>query len=730
MREIVTSLAVSLLSIVLLVFFLDLNRGSINIPYAYWGDALVYSSWIKSIVENGWWFENIRLGAPFGQVLHDFPYPATATLQLLVIKLIGFFITDHWVVHNIYYVLTFPLTALTSFIVLRVLRLSAASSISGSLIFTFLPYHFFRGMHHLFSSGYYIVPLAILLCLWVYDCPHFLLAWKRQLGDGDKSLIVFRWAGLLIAILVGLSDVHYSCFACFLLLTIGCTASLRWKNIAPLVNSMVFVVATAGVLVLNLAPSIMYCTIQGENPTVAKRNFGEADTYGLRMTQLLLPVDNHRIDFLAQMKQKYNATIKANENRFSTLGIVGSVGFLILIVWLICGRWLSSNDKSHILNLLSIINGSAFFLGTIGGLGALFAVIVTPQIRVYNRISIYIAFTSIAALCICIDTLLKNLSCHKKIQFAVFTALTAVALADQTTTAFIPDFDGIRKSFQNDQRFVEKMEERVSHGSIIFQLPYFPFPESVVRGMEPYEPLKLYLHSSHLRWTYGAVKDRTSDLWQRAQLERPKTEFLNNIMIAGFEGIVIDLRGYSEIERSTLEQSLENICGSPLETINDKLGHYIFYPLDKCRENLIAAHSSSKIDELRQSILNPVYCWWESGCYELEKSDTKTWRWCKDRAVLNIFNPMDVAQKVEMSFKAFTGSPNAKLQWNSDLFNFAWIVDKKGLISPTVVDIPPGLHRVVVTTNSQRVNAPNDSRELYFCLEGFRCLTLSPFHDS
>lgn len=43
------------------------------------------------------------------------------------------------------------------------------------------------------------------------------------------------------------------------------------------------------------------------------------------------------------------------------------------------------------------VNLFAFLLGTVGGFGAVFSFVIRPQLRGLNRISVYIAFFSIAA---------------------------------------------------------------------------------------------------------------------------------------------------------------------------------------------------------------------------------------------------------------------------------------------------------------------------------------------
>src|SRR5262249_56202338 len=40
-------------------------------------------------------------------------------------------------------------------------------SIFVSLLYTFLPFHFARGQHHLFLSAYYFIPPVVMVALWI-----------------------------------------------------------------------------------------------------------------------------------------------------------------------------------------------------------------------------------------------------------------------------------------------------------------------------------------------------------------------------------------------------------------------------------------------------------------------------------------------------------------------------------------------------------------------------------
>jgi phosphoglycerol transferase len=117
------------------------------------------------------------------------------------------------------------------------------------------------------------------------------------------------------------------------------------------------------------------------------RGPGEAESYGLKISQLLLPITLHRINFFDRLKRFHNANSMVSENDSSSLGIVGSIGFLGLLAQLLYRKELVPG-ASGLFHDLSVLNIFSVLLGTIGGFGLLFALYVSPGIRCYNRISV------------------------------------------------------------------------------------------------------------------------------------------------------------------------------------------------------------------------------------------------------------------------------------------------------------------------------------------------------
>jgi hypothetical protein len=181
-----TTYAIALfLCISILVYIAHLWDADFSIPLCFESDALFYQTLIKGIIENGWVLHNRYIGMPTGFDLYDLPIPDNFHFGL--IKLISYFAPDSAVTLNIFAFLTFPLITITTLFVFRYFNLSRISSIVGSLLYAYLPYHFLRLGGHTLLSAYYTVPLAILVILWVFSGKPIFFHYDTVRGIGTSG---------------------------------------------------------------------------------------------------------------------------------------------------------------------------------------------------------------------------------------------------------------------------------------------------------------------------------------------------------------------------------------------------------------------------------------------------------------------------------------------------------------------------------------------------------------
>lgn len=635
--------AVSVLAAALV---LGVGEGHLSEPwnYASEGDTKFYLLLIKGILAHGSYQLNPGLGAPFGLQLYDFPQGGD-NLSLLLIRALGLFSGNPAWVLNVFFMLTFALVAASAFAALRLLGVSTGASVVGACIFSLLPYHFYRGESQVLLSAYYGVPLGALLFVRIWTEPGLFARRAGGGAGGGGGALAWLSAGTLLTLacclIVGSTGLYYAVFAILLLLAGAALALLTGRGAFPALSGLAAAALIALTLAANISPTLSYRAAHGANVAI-KRTTIEADQFGLRLTDLLLPVQAHRLSALSNVNQRYTEATSTGycEACYENLGAVGSVGFLwlcLLALAAVAGAFGAGAlaGRARIAAFLrrrmgprSLYRPAAlgvslsFVLATIGGASSLIAFFLTRDIRGWNRISLFIAFFSLLAAMLGFDAGLRRLFARVAGRGAALAlgalacaALLAVGVLDETSSFFVPKYEKDAKQWGSDATFVRQIERRMPAGAAIFQLPYVPFPEGYgatgtsVSAPNPnfgttYELARGPIHASNaLRWSYGAMKGRPAD-WQAPLATQPLLLSLDAAAADGFDGLWVDPRGYSAAARPRLVPTLERVLGVyPLFSPAHDL---MFFDLRPYAARLTASYSGARLAQLRTRSLQPL----------------------------------------------------------------------------------------------------------------------------
>ena len=556
-REAAFAAAAGVLASVGATIFLRLWDADFRVPFSYAGDGMLNLTLIKTVMERGWFYENPRLGAPSGQELYDYPVLSGDGLHVAFFWLAGLFTDDPALVMNVFFVLTFPVTAVVTYLVLRRLAIGPEVAVVIAVLYTLTPYHFMRGEVHLLLAAYYVIPIGAYLALSVLD---------------GRARIGLATAALAALVALASGSFYYSAFTVLLLAVAALLRFFASRDRRAFLPAGFVVGVILAVSLVQLTPTIVYRVANGTNQEVAKRYWFESENYSLRLTHLLLPVDGHRIDALASRKAEYTEQIPQNEGRAGTLGVVASVGFLWLlavVLLAVVGAWSGAIARYRGIAALTL---AAVLVGTTGGLATLLAV-VWPQIRAWNRLSIFIAFFALLAVGLLLESLRPRLPA---LGFgALLAGLLVLGAFDQTSSFFIPPHAGLAADYRADQSWYRSVEGQLADGASVLQLPHEPFPEPPLGPRPIYEPAKAYLHTSDLRWSWGAMRGRPDD-WSALYATRPAAELVPAAREAGFEAIVVDKLAYPDGGVAT-ESDLRRVLGT--EPQRGPEGRYLLWRL-------------------------------------------------------------------------------------------------------------------------------------------------------
>ena len=529
-------------------------------PLSYENDGISHSVVIKSVMEEGWFPSfNSHLGAPFTASQYD--YPGSDAVHYLLIKAIAIFTSDWAVVQNVYVLAGFLLCVLSGYAVLRYLKVWPTLAVSGALLFTLLPFHFLR-TQHLFLASYFSVPIAIWLALETWRLGEDRTETGPRLRRAAQPLVV------LGALVLGGSGVYYALFGIIIIAAGGLVAAISARSGRAAIPAIIAIAITVGTMAASVAPSVWYAFQEGPNPEAVKRHAVESERYGLTLTQLTFPRPMHRWKVAREFRARFDEFSNSNfETRSSSIGLIGTIG-LIVLAGAAVRRFTSTNRAQTDLDRLAFIALVCFLIGTIGGAGAVFAWLITPIIRSYSRISVFIGFIALAASMCGLQRLLVRLAGRRAEVLrvaAISSALivSVVGVLDQTVPGEYKRED-TKAQFESDRSFIRQAEVVLPSGALIYQLPYHPYPEAGPVGrMADYDLLRGYLHSNRLRWSHGNMKGRPEDLWQRALSKRALPVQIEIARANGFLAFYVDRRAFPD-HGAELEGVLKHWVGDPL----------------------------------------------------------------------------------------------------------------------------------------------------------------------
>lgn len=527
---------------------------NLSAPFVYGGDAL-FHAWMAQRVDEGWLFENARSGYPFGSNFLDFPGADGAAH--LIIKCLALF--GGWVAAvNLFFLLGFPSCFVATYITARAFGLDRSFAFVMGALYAFSTFHFMR-ISHLFYTWYFVAPLFFYLALSIY-----------QAGESPRKTVFSsrfgKGLGVAVSMVVLASfGVYYALFGLIVLALAGVLSVMRSGGFYGARKAAVLCALVVMGVLINVMPTMVGNYTRGSNPEVAQRSPIESEIYGLKMMQLLMPRTDHRSSHFQSVAKTYDLISPLqNENVTASLGIIGAVGFMLVLLYVALSPFNSGYDDR--LRLLASITFVLFMFGTIGGLGSLFAWVVSPSIRGWNRVSVFIACGALLFLFVAIQTVLER----RAGKVAKFSAIIAVMLLligiyDQTIPACRSCAAGQKLSFEADRTFVQAIEGALPAGAAVYQLPYIGFPEvPVLHKLQNYQMMAGVLNSTALHWSFGGMKGRSGDLFYRSLAKEPMSRQLEVIRRLGFTGIYLDRRGYADNGESVIKELSRLLHVGPL----------------------------------------------------------------------------------------------------------------------------------------------------------------------
>ena len=269
--------------------------------------------------------------------------------------------------------------------------------------------------------------------------------------------------------------------------------------------------------------------------------------------------------------------------------------------------------------------------------------------------------------------------------------LVGAGLLDQVPPVQPPRFQADVVTWKSDQSYVDQIQARVAANTMVFQLPYQSFPESAgVLKLVGSDPLRPYLHSSDLRWSYGGIKGRALADWAESVSSEPTERMLVEIGAAKFGGLHVDRAGYTAAAHQKLENQLRELLHTtPILSPDNRFSFWNLQEFDKA---LTQRYSSAQLDNIgSHAVAHPVPYW------QADFSPPKTVGGKASYASLNadpflyMDNPRADKTAVDLSFRLTSARkvPEALIRWPDGYVQTVALGAGEVTLSRRL-DLPPG----------------------------------------
>ncbi len=666
---------------------------------------------VKNLFETGTLEKAARLGAPFKADFYDFPVTFTLRFDFLIIRLFSvLFSSNAFIATSLYYISLPMLIGVCAFLSFREIGMVRWISAGGAIVFTFLPFYFFRGIEHFGLTTYEFVPLAFLLCIWGYRQKIFTPLTRSALLSNRRN-----WLALLFCVLIANNGCGYwPPFSCFFILLTAVFAVWDTKKRMAAVACLVPIALITCFFLISISPSIAYRMEHGKNPIVAHRAVHESEINGLKIAQMVIPYEiPGNTEWERKLKKYHDNAPLVNENRTSYLGLVGTIGFL----WLLFRAFrMQTSAGGGLVDLFTRLNLAGTLLAVIGGLATVLAILQGEgvMLRSYNRISVFLGFLSIGAVCWYFDEQWRKAKGKK--QYAVVAGAGALMIAHFALLYpwihHVTDFRGLKMQYQDNQNYFAEIETELPAGAMVYQMPYHPFPEGgPVHQMGDYQLFTGFLYSEALRWSYGGMKGRGGDAWHARVAALPMEERLKVLALTGFSGVYVDRRAYTSEECEKLEDELRRrLQVTPLENADRQI---VFYSMLPYNHIMLANYTTEEQVKIRNELLRVCQITKHQGVYSTEQNDTgPRWQWMDRVAEWEILNEGDEYRQEVVLTIAVGAVPSANLTVTVNGEIFTYEISQEGTRIELPLRIVPGKNRIRMETDAP-IFTSQDGHSLY-----------------
>ncbi len=581
----------------ILFFYFDFNIFKYDESIIFFShDGIGAMVSVKLIIKEGLTYCSKYVGYPQIDTNCFADYPLNNNfLSFLIIRFFALFSKSPFVVIYCYGFFTIFLIAFSANFCFRKIGISKFIAVLLAVLFSITNNRI--GYIGIFSVGnYFIIPFSILMSFWVIDGKLVLI----KIDENGKTKISpnkYFYYSTIISFFASISSAYYG-YACIIMLMLsGFIFFIRNPKSYQLLFSIISSLFIFVLMAILINSSTLIFWIQNGFNDSASRYANESSFHEMAIAPLMLPIEDHIIKPFGEFATQFKGTFilsTTGEKGFHQLGLFASIGFCSLLIFILSSLFsMHQNDlrykfygleftkeKYYVLNVLASLNLLLIVFFCSGGF-YLFLHFYFSQIRATARLNVIFIFLALTFFGIIFDQVIAQKKIFKKIIFIkiFIIIICSLALIDAVggPTKISKNFANYKKNYENHKTFVENIEQSIVVGSKIFMMPVRGFPEVL---HDDYQSLIGYIFGKELKFSYPAMKNRKSHLWQREVADLQFQDFVKKIKEEGFVGIWIQRDIFDKIETkiklADFENNVKKISKNSIES-GDKI--FVFYEL-------------------------------------------------------------------------------------------------------------------------------------------------------
>ena len=474
---------------------------------------------------------------------------------------------------NVVLIGSFPLVAALAVVAVRLAGLRGPLAVAVAVAYTFIPYHWGRGLGHTYLATLVSAVLGVILVLLIGSG-----RLRRALSDDQQRLRWWRVGALVIAIIVvAWTGMYYAAFT----LILGVAALIwrlahgaRWR--ALLVDAIPLVGIGALALVAFIPSLLALASNPGARELTERLPYESVIHAGVLMFALL-PLPMSRLPLMSGYNE-WATTVAAAGGGVEATSITNfgtwttSVAAVVMIAGLLVPRWRARSHST--LPLTAYLTAVALLFFVPWGLGALVAYGITPQIRAWNRLlPVILLLLIVGAAAVLHRTRLswpRSMHAAREGVWPSVAALVvlAITLLDSVAPFKLPYRESVEASAVEiafAREYAVLVNDAMPGECGILQLPHMVYPEQgELNELNDYEHFRVALANTVKHWSYGALKQTTAGDWAEAIKAVPSGNDIERLVAAGFCGIHLDARGFANDAFTMASIELESRLGEPV----------------------------------------------------------------------------------------------------------------------------------------------------------------------